>query len=138
MMLKIGHIYQATETLWGIIDNKRALPGKGAYGISRLYAKLKPEYDLIAKRRDAMIEAYDHHEMVNPPMTKEDPLGQGEKVPSPNFSVPPDKVAEYRAAWAEVAAEEIEVDVQPLSLSHLGDVITAGEFVALDDLVKED
>jgi hypothetical protein len=55
--------------------------------------------------------------------------------------VPEEKRAEFFAAWAEIAGEEIDVDVQPAKLDLLdaGGVssITAGEFVTLGDLVRE-
>lgn len=141
MKLTVGHVYQATELVTAIINQGRPMPQKGQYRIARLYAKLKPEYDLIVGRRNAMIEAYGHHEMVDPPMTAEDPLGQGEKVPAPNFSVPADRMPEFTKAWAEVAAEEIEVAVDSIPLAQLDSggpagTITAGELIVLDDLVS--
>jgi hypothetical protein len=57
--------------------------------------------------------------------------------------VPPDKAAEFAEAWKEIGDEEIEVDVQPISLAclDLGDSadgsILAHELVTLGDLVKE-
>ena len=135
MKLKLGHILQATEVVVSIINANRPLPQKGAYRIARLYAKLKPEYDLIAARRNSMIEAYAYKAMI----PAGDEAGQ-EEVEAPNFSVPPDKMAEFTKAWADIAAEEIEVAVEPIPLDQLGDGssgITAAELVMLDELVRE-
>ena len=140
MLLKIGHIYQATPVLDRIISEKRPLPQKGSYRIARLYGKLKPEYDLIYKRRDAMIEAYQHKEMLS---AKDVETGEVVLTEAENFSVPADKVTEFYAAWAEVANEEIEVAVEPVPLAMLSKsdsedgAITALELLALDDLVTE-
>lgn len=143
MKIKLGLVLQASETVTTIINQNRALSQKGAYRIARMYAKLKPEYDLIAARRNAMIEAYGHHAMVPPPKTKEDPLGQGAFVPAEGFSVPLDKMPEFVKAWADVAAEEIEIEIEPLPLDQLCPagseiaVVSAAELIALDSLVRE-
>lgn len=137
MKLKIGHVFEAAETVTTIINEKRPLPQKGAYRLARLYAKLKPEYDLIAARRNAMIEAYDY----KPPHSIQIE-GEPERL-ADNFSVPVEKLEHWKKAWTEVANEEIEVDVQPVRLEYLcapdGGVgaITAAELIVLDDLVTE-
>ena len=145
MKLKIGHVFQATEVITTVINQNRPLPQKGAYRVARLYAKLKPEYDLIVGRRNAMIEAYGHKELVPGPVGE--PLtpgaeGQPTMGEAPNFSVPTDKMPEFLAAWAEVANEEIEVAVEPIPLAQLDSggaagTITAAELIVLDDLVAE-
>lgn len=141
MLLKVGHVFQAAPVITQIINSNRPLPSKGAYRFSRLYAKLKPEYDLIAARRNSMIEAYGHKEILT---AKDVETGEDVQTEAQNFSVPMEKMPEFNAAWAEVANEEIEVAVEPIPLSHLSagedipSAITAGEFVVLDGLVKED
>lgn len=142
MLLKVGHVFQAAPVITQIINENRPLPQKGAYRIARLYAKLKPEYDLIVTRRNTMIEAYGHKEMVAGPDVEEGTRATDEQlVQAPNFSVPLDKMPEFLAAWAEVANEEIEVAVEqiPLAQLSLGDdkpsVISAAELLVLDDLV---
>ena len=137
MKLKIGHVYQAAEMIAAIINDNRSMPQKGSYRLARLFAKLKPEYDLIAARRNAMIEAYDYKELIDDPNPQNVAL-----IEAPNFSVPLDKMPEFTKAWAEVANEEIDVDVAPIPLAYLdrGDgssVITAAELIILDDLVTE-
>lgn len=135
MKLKIGHVFQAAETVTAIINANRPLPSKGAYRLARLYAKLKPEFDLIAQRRNAMIEAYGYKAPL--PVDVEG----GTVTLAENFSVPPDKLAEFMKAWAEIANEEIEVAVEPIPLDQLDNGsgssgVTAAEFIVLDDLVE--
>lgn len=138
MLLKVGHVFQAAPVITAIINSNRPLPQKGAYRMARLYAKLKPEYDLIVAHRNKMIEEYGHKEMVAGPDVKEGELATDDQlVPADNFSVPMDKMLEFTAAWAEACAAEIEVAVEAIPLDQL-DHITAGELVILDDLVKED
>lgn len=141
MKLKIGHVFAAAETVTRIINEARPLPQKGSYRLARLYAKLKPEYDLIVSRRNAMIEAYGHKERVHQVGANGEPVvfdgnGTALMVEAPNFSVPMDKMPEFSKAWAEVAAEEIEVAVEPIPLDQL-DNISAAELIVLDDLVRE-
>lgn len=135
MKLKVQHVFDATLVVAQIIRENRPMPIKGKYRLARLHAKLLPEFTAAAARRDEMITAYDHHE--------ETPVVDGPGIPSPQFSVPPDKMPEFTAAWAEIANEEIEVDVEPLPLSCLdmGDnsdgAISASELVTLGELVVE-
>jgi hypothetical protein len=76
-----------------------------------------------------MVEDPDTHELA--------------EVQADGWKVPADKMPEFTAAWAEIAAQEIEVDVQPIPLSQLdlGDgvdgSIEANEFIVLGDLVSE-
>ncbi len=137
MKLKIGHVFQAAETVTAIINQNRPMPQKGSYRLARLYAKLKPEYDLIAARRNTMIEAYDYKAPL-PSQVEGEPLKLAD-----NFSVPPDKVAEWAKAWTDITNEEIEVAVEQIPLSQLSfpdgpGSISAAELIVLDDLVTED
>ena len=138
LKLKVDHVYQATQTVIAIINENRAMPQKASYRLARLYAKLKPEFDLIAARRDAMIEAY-NHKALDPIQVEGEPPRYAE-----NYSVPPDKIGEWKKAWTDMGDEEIDIEVDPLPLEQFdrGDaapsVLTAGELIALGDLVKGD
>jgi hypothetical protein len=134
-------VYDATLTVAAIIRERRPMPQKGKYRIARLHAKLLPEFTALDARREDIIKAYDHHEMVSGPKTKDDPLGQNE-VLAEEFSVPADKLTEFSKAWAEITDEEIDVDVEPVPLDQLSfegvdGSIHANELIALGDLVKE-
>lgn len=140
MKLTLQQVLDATVVVSTIIREQRPLPTKGKYLLARMRAKLGPEYDTISAHRDALIKAYDHHEMVKPDPSKDDPLGQGPLVPSPLWSVPPDKMDEFTKAFC--GTDEIEVDVEPIPLTQLdlGDgqdgSIHANEFILLGDLVQ--
>lgn len=131
MKLKVQHVMDATLVVAQIIRENRPMPQKGKFRLARLHTRLLPEFNVANTRRDEMIAAYEHHEPVE------------DGVPSPQFSVPLDKMPEFNAAWAEIGGEEIEVDVEPVPLSclDLGDgsdgAITAHELITLGDLVTE-
>lgn len=137
MLLKVGQVFQAAETVTAIINSNRPLPGNGAYRLSRLYGKLKVEYDLIAAERRKIIEAYDHKvPTIDGKVVEETEanLNHANVVMVPG--VPPSKSEEFTAWWKDYSSEEIEVAVEPIPLTQLGDVITAGEYVVLGDLVN--
>lgn len=140
MKLKAQHVFDATLTVDRIIGSNRPMPQKGKYRLARLYAKLLPEFTTLNERRDAMITAYGHHEMVDVMDTR---TNTASHEPSPQFSVPADKLSEWAAAWKEIGDQEIEVDVEPVPLVYLelsdcaDGSITATELVTLGDLVKE-
>ena len=139
MKLKVQHVMDAILTISRIIREQRPLPQKGAYRLARMHAKLLPEFQTINGRRDAMITAYNHHEMID----GKDNAGLPTLTENPEFSVPVDKMSEFTAAWAEIGAEEIEVEVEPIPLSYLDlgpsieCAIRADELIVLGDLVKE-
>ncbi len=130
MKLTADQVYSATLVVAQIIRENRPMPQKGKYWLARLHAKLLPEFNPISERRDAMITAFDYHPEVD-------------GVQLPQFAVPPDKAAEFAAAWKEIGEQEIDADVQPVSLAclDLGDnadgSITASELLALGDLVRD-
>lgn len=134
MKLKAQQVYDATLTVSRIINDNRPMPQKGKYRLARLHQKLLPEFTTLNERRDAMITAYDHHATIGDfPTTRE----------LPEFSVPPDKLPEFTAAWKEIGDQEIEVDVEPVPLAYLelsesaDGSIQAHELVTLGDLVRE-
>lgn len=135
MKLKVGHVFEAMYVLTKVINENRRLPQKGAYRIARLHAKLLPEFQTISGRRDALITSYSYKAKTTD--------ADGVEVEAPQFSVPPDKVEEFQAAWNDLAAEDIEVDVEavPLAQLDLGDAvagcISAGEMITLGDLVAD-
>lgn len=134
MKLTILHVFNVTPILAQIIAEKRPLPLKGAYRVARLQAKLQAEFQTIAEKRDALIVAYDH---------KARPAGAPDDAPEVP-TVPDDKVEDFLAKWADLGAEEIEVDVQPIPLSQLdlgadtAGALTAAELMVLAELVVDD
>ncbi|MDE2104685.1 MAG: hypothetical protein KGL39_46040 [Patescibacteria group bacterium] len=142
MKLTVQQVMDATVTVSNIIRENRPMPQRGKYKLARLHAKLLPEFNTANDQRNAMIKAYDHHPMVNAKPSKEDPLGQN-LVESPDFAVPNSKVPEFTEAWAKIASEQIDVDVEPIPLEQfsLADdqdgSISAHELIVLGDLVKD-
>lgn len=136
MKLKAQHVFDATLVVSQIIRENRPMPQRGKYRLARLHAKLLPEFTTLNERRDAMIAAYDHREVMPGPV-------EGELVPAPNLSVPLDKMPEFTAAWNEIGNEEIDVAVEPIPLDQLDlgvsadGSILASEMVTLGDLVAE-
>lgn len=130
MKLTVQQVFDATHVITRIVQSGRPLPTKGAYRLARMHAKLLPEFNLIAERRDKMITAYGY---------KQEPVDTD--GPEPGFSVPPDKVAEFNAGWGEMAREVIEVEVEPIPLQQLdlggASSITGAEFATLGDLVTD-
>lgn len=126
MNLTVQQVFDATPILANIIRENRPLPQRGSYRLARMHAKLLAEWQPIAARYDALIVGYDH------------------KEPGADLnSVPSDKMDEFRAKWAEIAGETIDVDVDPIPLAclDLGDAVagslTASELATLGDLVAE-
>ena len=143
MKLTVQKVLDTTLTLTNIINRAPAMPIKGKYRLARMHAKLLPEFNLANAKRDELITAYGFHPMEQVPApTETEPLGIEVRT-SDKFAVPPDKLAEFAAAWKEIAEEEIEVDVQPIPLAQLdlGDdkngSLEAHEIIVLGDLVTE-
>ncbi len=135
MKLKAQQVLDVTVIVAQIIRENRPLPQKGKYRLARLHDKLLPEFRTLNAQRDAMISAYGYH--------AETPVVDGPPVLSEQFSVPPDKLTEWQAAWKEIGDQDIEVDVEPVPLAHLelaanvDGSITGHELVLLGDLVTE-
>jgi len=136
MKLKASLVYAAALIVAQIIRENRPMPQKGKYRLARLHAKLLPEFNVLNERRDEMIKAYDHFAEIK------DKDGAVMAKAEQN-SVPEDKMAEFTAAWEEIANQEIEVEVEPIPLSQLdlGDnvdgSITGAELAGLGDLVTD-
>lgn len=124
MKMTVQQVFTAHRTLTAIIDAGRPLPQKGAYRLARMHAKLRVEFDPIAAKYDALL--LEHAAPVP------------DTVPQRYAFTPA-----FNEAWGELAAEEIEVAVEPipLALLDLGDsvagAITAAELISLGELVSE-
>lgn len=140
MKLKVQQIFEATQVLATIINQKRALPTKGVYRVTRMHAKLFPEFTLINDQRTAKIASYDHKAFALP---------NGTLVPAEEAAamglveqnvVPPEKMGEYVEWWSEMATDEVEVNIDPIPIEQLcidgaESNITYAEFAVLGDLV---
>lgn len=124
MQLTAQQVFDAHQVLTQVIFERRPMPLKGAYRVARMHAKLQPEFRVIEERRNAIILDL-AKDSVN-------------AVPS----VPDEKMDDFRAQWGEIAAEIVEVDVQPIPLDVLDTrtaegPLTAQELLKLGDLVAE-
>ena len=144
MKLTLQRVFEATQALAAIINENRPLPSKGKYRVARMHAKLFPEFTTLNDRRTAMIMAYGHKQKITlpGPKTLDDPFGQ-KGIEAEQDAVPDDKLPEFLAAWAELAREEIEVNIEPIPIDQLcidghEGVVTFAEFAALGELVTGD
>ena len=143
MKLTLQRVFEATQALAAIINENRPLPSKGKYRVARMHAKLFPEFTTLNDRRTAMIMAYGHKQAVlhGKVVTEPDDLTHAGIVMQD--AVPDDKMPEFLAAWADLAKEEIEVNVEPIPIYQLcidgqEGVVTFAEFAALGELVTGD
>lgn len=133
MKLTAERVHVALPVIDRIISERRPLTVKAAYRMARLHAKLLPEFRLLEQRRDALICAYEY---------KAVPEGAKEGA-KPVPTVPADKVPEFHANWAATVKDEIEVDVQPISIHCLGPAhaespVTAAEMLLLGELLVDE
>lgn len=144
MKLTVQRIMELIPVVTAIIQRDAPMPQKGKYRFARMHAKLMAEFAPANDRRNAMIKAYDFPQMVpNPNYLDGVPADQPREIPTGEFTLPPDKVEEFNAAWAPIAEEEVEVDIRPIPLAQidLGDAtvgsVSTAEFSILGDLVEE-
>lgn len=127
MKLTVAQIRDATLVVSQIIREQRPMSQRGKFRLARLHAKLLPEFTTIEAQRDALIR--EHGSLVE---------GETDK-----WSVPPEHMADFGAAWKLIADEEIEVELTPVPIGDL-DVpgvangsIEAHEIIALGDLITD-
>jgi hypothetical protein len=127
MKLTAGNIYDAYYALNAIVNTKRVLPQTAKYRLARLYSALKKEYDLLETERVNLVKE------LGEPVKNEEGVETG-------WQVPPAKMEEYSKRWIEYRNQLLEVPVEPLYLSSLGDDpngIEAKEFEMLGALIIE-
>lgn len=156
--LKVQQLMDATIIISQIIRENRPLPQKGKYRLARMHPVLNKEFLIVDAQRNEMINAYNYHAPIPNPAYKVEAetlavaSGNGESnvtplvpkfIPSPEFSVPEDKLQEFLAAWNEIAQQELEVDVQPIPLEQLclpanvDGSISGHELIVLGDIIAE-
>jgi hypothetical protein len=133
MKLKAGMIVDAFTVLTTIINEKRPMTPKAGYRVARLHDKLERDARVVQVQHDNLVRELGEetfHEIGDGEAKKRIPTGH--KVKDENME-------EFQKRWAEIAGEEVEVDVQPLPLEVLGDNggILPNEFKLLGPLVAE-
>lgn len=124
MKLTALQVFNASQTLSQIVAANRGFPVKAAYRLARLNAKLHAEFAPIEQQRNAIIMSYGHANAAGV------------------IAVPDDKMADFREKWAEIGAETVELDVEPIPLDTLDPgcvpgLLTVQELIDLGDLVAE-
>ena len=141
MKLTVQHVFDATPILANIMRENRPLPSKGKYRIARIHRKLEAEWNLIAERYNALVKGYDYQRpTINGERVTDEQAKDAANVEMQQ-AVPDDKMPEFLAAWKELAAEEIDVAIEPIPLDQLcidGEEggISIAEFSVLADLVE--
>lgn len=123
MKLTVQQVWDATLTISAIIRDRRPMPLRGKFRLARMHAWLLPEFTIISERRDALIK--DYH------------LWNGEA-----WAVPDNMMEHFAAAWKDIGAMDIEIQVEPISLGDLdlpgqNGAVEAHEMAALGDLIVE-
>lgn len=129
--LTAGRVFEVTPLVQRIVSENRIMPARGAYRLARLLKHLLDEFEIINGRRNALILAYDHKVEV-------EVEGQLQE----RNAVPDDKLAEFNAAWREIADQTIVIDGAPIPLScfHMDGQpgpFNTQEIFVLDGLIAE-
>lgn len=140
--VKVKTIVEAVPVIAQIAREKRPMPQAGKFRLARMHAVLLPIFSDIMKERDELIKSYNTPVMVPAPVGTEEDQPQ-EMIPSENFEVPADQMADYNEKWSAILAESEEVNINPIPISMLspadavnGSIETA-EIATMDELVCE-
>lgn len=130
MKISVTKMMVAFVTLVGVINAPRELPQKAKYRLGRLYDAISKEYERASTSREELIKQFG-----------EEILEDGK--PTGRWQVPEtsEKHKDFVAAWSPIGDSEIEVSVQPIPLSSLGDStkgIEIHELLALDAFITDD
>lgn len=142
MRLTGQKVFDATQVLALIINEKRPMPTKGIYRVTRMHAVLFPEFSLLNDQRTAKIVSYGYKQAtldgtVVPPDSAEAVMANVVM----QDAVPDDKMPEFIDWWKELASVEMDVNVEPIPIDQLslGDAVEGSinyaEFAVLDNLV---
>jgi hypothetical protein len=129
MKLTAGELYDAQIGLASIIRNDRAMPQIAKFKVARMHTFLEPYYKTIEDRRIAAVQQFGEEQFHDEEKTKSKGWGIAENS---------DAMKLYLAAWDAIRAQEMEVNIHPLTLQLLGDSENgpaAGEFKMLGPLV---
>lgn len=134
MKLSAGRIHDAVQALNGIMQspNSRKVPQIAKYRLARMHAILEKEATLIEAERSKLVMELGEEVFLDPEKTK----SGGWRVDQAN--VP--KFTEYVKRWTEIRAQELEVTIEPITLTTLGDSaegLEVDEFKALGELIAE-
>lgn len=137
-------IFDATQILAAIINEKRPLPPKGKYRVTKMHKTLFVDFTTLNDARTAKIKTYDHQQPtidgLPVPATPEN-LADANMVMKD--AVPDSEMPGFVAWWNEIASVEMDVNIEaiPIDQLSLSDTevgsIDYREFAVLGDLVGE-
>lgn len=140
MRLTGQKIFDATQVLAAIINEKRRLPAKGIYRVTKMHVALYAEFSVLNDQRTAKIMSYGHKQY-----SLDGRVLSAEEATTANAveqdAVPDDKMTEFIAWWQDLASVESNVNIEPIPIEQLslGDdeasTLTYAEFATLGDLV---
>lgn len=136
-------IFDATQTLAMIINDRRPMPGKGTYRVTKMHKALFAEFTTLNDARTAKIQTYGFKQpTLNGVLVEETP----ENISNPELvlqdAVPAVMMPEFLDWWKDIASVEADVNVEPIPIEQLCTAdgessITFAEFTALGDLVSD-
>ncbi len=130
--LTVNELHEALPAITNLVNSK--FPIKTAYWLGKALSKVrnkikKTTADMNEKHRELLLQ-----------MGKEAtvPNEAGEQVGTGNFSVPPENSKAYQAAYAELTATKVELEVTRININALGDIqFTASDTALLDWLLTD-
>jgi len=123
VQLKLGEIRLLIEGLRKIVD--KPLPVKTAYRLSKIIRIVNDEFTDFETARGKLVRKHSK---------------EGEEEGSPaEVKVDPEKQQQFFEEFNTLLGEEIEIDINLISLEDLGDIsLTAADMFSLQKIIKED
>jgi len=119
MNVKLADIFMSKDALQKLLQSD--LPVKTAFRISRIAKKINDVFNDIEEQRIKLVNK----------------LGEVQEG-SDEIKVPPDKLKEFHAELSSLLEEEIELDIEKIKLSELGDIkLRPVEIASLEYLIEE-
>ena len=133
MMVSNGELHDAMFALQQIISRPRMIPQTGKYRLAKLHAALKPLYEPIEDRRQALVQKHGSEQFADEAKTQS--AGWGIQPETPAFEA-------YVNEWNEIRKEAqlLPAAIEPIRLAALGDDpkgIEEEEFVLLGKFITE-
>lgn len=119
MKLKVNDLYDLNAGLADLLDKE--LSTATAFKVQKNYNKLMDELKPSDEVRKQILEKY-----------KQEAFEDG------TVRINPDKVGDYRKENDELMNQEVDVDLQALGLSQLGESAKPRTLALLDKIIEED
>ena len=118
MKLTLGQIYQGYPVISKIITHD--MPIRTAFSMSRMAKTINDEYTEVEAQRVKLIQKF------------------GEKADDEKMQVKPDKYADFAKEFNELLGEEVEVEINQISLNQLPEdlKLTPQDAAIIDFLIE--